>query len=142
VAGGLGRHHPDVQIGTRHDLVVVHVETVGKHQRGALLDVGGHVVGVDIGDLLVGQQDHDHVCALDGVVDFHHVEAGLANLVPRGATLAQTHHHLDAAVVQVLRMGMTLAAVANDGYRLALDQAQITIFVVKNFHAHSVVKNI
>jgi hypothetical protein len=29
---------------------------------------------------------------------------------------------------------MALAAVTNDGYRLAFDQAQITIFIVKNFH--------
>jgi hypothetical protein len=88
----------------------VHVEAVGEHQRGALLDVGGFdVVLVDGGDLLVGQQDHDDVGGLHGVGHFGDLQAGLLDLGPGGAALAQADHDLHAAVVQVLRVGMALA---------------------------------
>ena len=113
----------------------MHVEAVGEGQRGPLLDVGGHVVGIDLSDLLVGQQDHDHISSLDGIVDLQDGQASLADLVPRSPTLAQADHDLHAAVVQVLGVGMALGAVADDGHGLALDQAQVTILVVKNFHA-------
>jgi len=63
--------------------------------------------------------------ALTASVDLHHLQAGLADLVPRRAALAQPDHDLDAAVVQVLRVGMALAAVADDGNGLALDEAQV-----------------
>jgi hypothetical protein len=56
------------------------------------------------------------------------------HFVPARTAFAQTNKDFDAAVVQVLRMRMALAAVANDGHRLAFDQAQITVFVVENFH--------
>ena len=141
MAGGLGRHHPYIEVSAGQDLVVVHIETVGKGQRGALLDVGSDVVGVHVGNLLIRQQDHDHVSGLDGVVDFHHFQASLADLVPGRSALAQADHDFDATVVQVLGMGVALTSVTNDGNRLALDQAQVTVLVVKNFHFFLLCKN-
>jgi hypothetical protein len=46
--------------------------------------------------------------ALDRVGDLGHLQAGLLDLGPRGTALAQADNHLDAAVVQILRMGMAL----------------------------------
>ena len=127
-------HHPNIQIGAWHDLVVMHIEAVGKGQGSALLHVGRHVVVVNIGNLLIGQQHHDHVSRFDRVVDFHHVQASFADFVPGSASLAQTHHHFDAAVVQVLGVGMALRTIADDGHGFAFDQAQVTVFVVIDFH--------
>ena len=68
--------------------------------------------------------------------------------IKQGASLAFAHgfnvHYnqvvpradLDATVIEVLGMGMALRAITNDGHSLALDQAQITVFVVENFHAY------
>ena len=134
VAGRLGRDHPHVEVGARHDLAVVHVEAVRERQRRALLDVGLDVVLVDGGDLLVGQQDHDDVGGLHGVGDFGDLQAGLLGLGPGSAALAQADRDLDAAVVQVLRVRMALRAVADDGDVLALDQAQVGVLVVVNLH--------
>ncbi len=134
VAGSLRGHHPHVQVGAGHHLVVVHIEAVGERQGGALLDVRLHVVLVHLGDLLVGQQDHHDVGGLHGLVHFEHRQAGLADLVPGSATLAQADHDLHAAVVQVLGVCVALRAVADDGHGLALDQAQVTVLVVENFH--------
>ncbi|MCY1380334.1 hypothetical protein D9M69_681420 [compost metagenome] len=134
MARGLGSNHPHVEVGTRLNETVVHVEAVREDERSALLDVRGHVVLVDGSDLLVRQQDHDDIGRLDGISDFSNLQAGLADLVPRGAALAQTDHDLDAAVVQVLRMRVTLRAVTDDGNRLALDQAEVRVLVVINLH--------
>ena len=135
VARALGSNHDHVQVSAGHHLVVVHVEAVSESQHSALLDVGLNVVLVHLGDVFVGQQDHDHVCSLHRFIHFHHGQASLAHLVPGSTALAQTDNDFHAAVVQVLCVGVALAAVADDGHSLALDQAQITVFVVENFHS-------
>ena len=67
VARRLGRDHPHVEVGTRHDLAVVHVEAVRKGQRGALADVGFDILAVHGGNLFVRQQHHHDIGALDGI---------------------------------------------------------------------------
>src|SRR5210317_773557 len=79
VAGGLWRDHPNVQICARHHLVVVHVKAVCECQRSTLLDVGFNVVAVDVADLFIGQQNHDHVACRHRVIDFHHGQTGFAD---------------------------------------------------------------
>ena len=134
VAWCFGSDHPDVQVSTGHHLVVVNVKAVREYKRSALLDIGLNVVFVDGCDIFIRQQDHHNVRSLDRVVHFHHIQTSFANFVPGRATLAQTHNHFHAAVVQVLGMGMTLATVADDGHCLTFDQAQVAVFVVINFH--------
>src|SRR5471032_2355184 len=68
VARRFRRDHDDVEVGARHDLAVVDVEAVGEGQHRALLGVRGDVFVVDLGDVLVRQQDHDDVGGLDGDV--------------------------------------------------------------------------
>jgi len=137
VAGRLGRDHPYIEIGARHDLAVVHVEAVREHQRAALLDVGLDLVAVDLGDIFIRQQDHDHIGLLDRISHLRDLQPGLLHLGPARAALAQADDDLHAAVVEVLRVGMALAAITDDGDGLALDEGQITVFVVKNFHGGS-----
>ena len=134
VAGGLGRHHPHIQVGARIHQAVMHIKAVGEYQRRALLDIGLDIVGVHATDLLVRQQNHHDVRRAHGVGYFSDLQAGFFNFRPRGAAFTQAHHHLDAAVVQVLRVGVALAAIADDGNGFALDQAQVAVFVVINFH--------
>src|SRR5699024_1696630 len=62
-------------------------------------------------------------------------QTGIFCLAPGRAILAQAHHDVDARVVQVECMGVALGTITNDGYCLALDQGQITVLVVKNFHS-------
>ena len=137
VARRLGRDHPHVQIGTGNHLVVMHIETVGKGQGRALFHVGLNVVGVNAADLLIGQQHHDHIGGFHSVGHRCHFQAGFFHFVPARATRAQSHQHLDAAVVEVLRVGMPLRAIANDGHGLAFDDAQVTVFIVINLHDFS-----
>ncbi|MCY1374876.1 hypothetical protein D9M69_622470 [compost metagenome] len=115
----------------------MHVEAVGEGQRGAFLDVVVHFVLVHVGDLLVRQQDHDHVGALDGLGHFLDLQAGVGGLVPRRAALAQADRHVDARILQVQRVGVALRAITDDGDVLALDQREVGVLVVKHFHDKS-----
>ena len=77
----------------------MNVEAVCECQRGTLFDVGLYIVAVHIGNLLVGQQNHDHVGRFNGIGHFHDVEASFFNLGPACAVFAQTHNHFHATVV-------------------------------------------
>ncbi len=83
-----------------------------------------------------GGQHHDHVGPLGGVGQFHDLEASspsafLAEAEPLRRAMATS---LTPGVTQIERMGMALAAIADDGDLLALDQVQVGIPVVINTH--------
>jgi hypothetical protein len=92
------------------------------------------VVLVDGADLLVGQQDHHDVGAFTASATSATFRPAFSTLDHDGAALAQADGDLDAAVVQVLRVGMALRAVADDGDVLALDEAQVGVLVVIDLH--------
>ena len=51
-----------------------------------------------------------------------------------GRTFTQTNGDVDAGVFQVARLGMALGTVTDDGNFLALDDRQVAVFFVINFH--------
>ena len=135
VAGALRRDHQHVEIGARLDQVEMHVEAVGEHQRRAVLHVLGEMIAVDVALQFVGREHHHHVGPFGGLGDLHHLELLAFGLLHAGRALAQRDRDvLDAAVAQVERVGMALAAVADDGDLLALDQVQVGVAIVVNTH--------
>ena len=136
VARGLGRHHHHVQVGTRLHLTVVDVEAVCERQHCALLQVRLDVGLVGSGDVLVRHQDHHEVGALDGISHRSHLQAGRTGLAIGRTANAHAHRHVHTRILQVERMGMTLRAVADDGDLLALDQLEVGVLVVENFHGN------
>ena len=89
---------------------------------------------VDVGDMLVGQQDHDEVGVFHRIGQLLDFQAGLFRLVPGRAALAQANRDLDPGILEIQRMGMALRTVAEDGDFFALDQTQVGVLVVENFH--------
>ena len=134
VAGRLGRDHPHVQIFARHDLPVMHVEAVGKGERRAFFDIGFNFVAVGGGDGFVRQQHHDHIGLCHGIAGFGHFQAGVFRFFPACAAFAQADDDFHAAVVEVERVGVALAAVTENGDSFALDEREVAIFIVKNLH--------
>src|SRR5690606_19642465 len=130
----LGGDHDDVDVFTRLNLAVVHVEAVGESQHSAGRDVVGNVVTMDLGDVLVRKQNHDKIGCLHGFRNFLNLQACVLGLGPRGAALAQADDDVNAGIVQVLRMCVALRAVTDDGNGFALDQRKIAILVVVNLH--------
>ena len=56
---------------------------------------------------------------------------GLGN---SGRTFTQTNGNVDTGIFQVARLGVALGTVTDDGNFLALDDRQVAVFIVENFH--------
>ena len=135
MARALGRNHDHVDSRFRLDQVEMHVETMRESDRGAITDVGLDVLLVGIGLQFVRDQHHEHVGPLGGIGDAHHLEPGAFGLLGRGRTRTQRDDDFgDAAVAQVLRMRMALAAIADDGNFAGLDDVEIGIPIIENAH--------
>ena len=82
-----------------------------------------------------GVQHHDDVGPLGGLGHLHDLELLLLGLGDAGRALAQRDRHvLDAGIAQVQRVRVALAAVADDGHLLALDQVDVGITIVIDAH--------
>lgn len=98
----------------------------------------GKNFAVNFGLHIVAHQEHDHLRRGGGFFDGSHFQAVGGGPLPALAALVEAHHYLDAAVLQVLGMGVPLAAVAEHGNFLLLDQVEIHILVVVNLEHLSI----
>ena len=138
VARALRRDHQDVEIRAGIEQVEVHVEAMREHQRGALFHVVVQMLAVDIALQFIGGEHHDKVRPFGGIGDFHHFEAGGLGFFGGSRALAQRDGDiLDAGILQVQRMGVALAAIADDDDLFALDQVQVGVAIVINTHGRS-----
>ncbi len=87
-------------------------------------------VGVIENDFHVRRDLSPNVCAL--YVEPRRRGLGLAGALRALAAFIQADNHVDAAVVQVQRMGMALAAVANDGDGLSFEDIDVAVCIVVN----------
>ena len=115
---------------------------MGESQGLALGHIGGDLLVVDVGAQLVGHQHHDHVAGLGGLLDLHDLEVGMAGcklggLVPVAGAFAQADHDVDAALGQVLGMGVALAAEADDGNGLAVQHTEVAVGIVVLLDRHN-----
>ena len=87
--------------------------------------------------MLIGQEDHDDVgrgCRFGGGNGFKAVLLRQIVSAPAGAL---PHNDAHAGITQVLRMGMALAPVADDGHGFALEVVEIRITVIIHFHCNT-----
>lgn len=106
---------------------------MGERQGAAVLQVRPDFGPVYVGLFFIGDEDHGHIGFPDGFGDGPDRQARLAGRFGGPAALIQADHHVDAAFLQVQRMGVALAAVADDGDRLALHDIPVDILIVKYF---------
>ena len=97
-----------------------------EEDRGAVGEVRGDVLLPDRRLHLVGQEQRDDLRALDGLRDGRDRDTGVLGSGPRGASFAQPDDDVDAGVVQVEGVGVTLAPVADDG-DLPVEQPQVAV---------------
>ena len=142
MAGALGGDHDDVHILGGGDGLEVDVEAVCKGQCLALGHVGSNLGVVDIGAQLIGHQHHDNIAGLGSLFHLHDLEvvmggSELRSLCPVSRTLAQADHNVDAALSQILRVCMTLAAEADDSDGLAVQHAEVAVGIVVFLDSHN-----
>src|SRR5262245_37756535 len=133
--GPLRRHHEHVDVRGGHDLLEVDVEPVAERQVLPLRQPRRDLVLVDLRALLVGDEHHDDVGLTRRCGRIHHPQADGLGLPPGRAVGAQADPDVTAAVAQVERVRMPLAAVPDDGDLLAPDGVQGRVLVVVDVHA-------
>src|SRR6185437_11819227 len=115
MAGALGRDHKNVDAGGGLDELEMDVEAVAEGQILARRELGGDFGLVNFGAHLVRHQHHHDVGAARGLGGLENRQTLLGGLLPRGAVLAEPHAYVHSAVAQIERVGMALAAEAEDG---------------------------
>ena len=79
-----------------------------ERKRVAVVEVGLDVLLVDARLLGVGEQHHDHVGFLARLGRREHPQPGGFGLVPRRGAFAQPDPHVDAGLLEVQRVRVTL----------------------------------
>ena len=97
---------------------------------------GFHAVAIDVSLDFVGQQHVDHVGLLGGFFDGNWLESVLYGQLVVGTAGTLANDDGTAAVTQVLSLGVALAAVSQNGDRLALEHGQIGVIVVVDLDRH------
>ena len=128
------RDHDHIEVGARHNLVVMDRETVSEGQSSALLQVRLQLVLVQLALELIRGQNHNQISRSDGAGDIGHFQAMGFGLGNRRGAAAQTNSNVHTGIFQVAGVGVTLGTVTDDGNFLALDDRQVTVFIVENFH--------
>ena len=121
VARTLRCTHDYVNAFRSFDVTIVNVETMSESKSIAVLQMRSNMCFIYFRLLLVGNEDHNKVCFFSSIVHVHYLQASFFSLCPRGRTLAKTNANINARILKVQRMSMTLRAIANNGYLHALD---------------------
>ena len=129
----LRRHHGHIDAVRRLYRLVVDVESVGEHQSLAREQVGEDGLPVDLGLGVVGDQHHDDVGVAGDIGNQSHLEAFVFGLGPAPAPLVQADADIEPAVPQVQGVSMALASVADNSYRLVLEDREVRVVVVVHF---------
>jgi hypothetical protein len=120
----------------RPDLPEVDVEAVGEGEVDALLRVRLDLLVVGLRLLLVRREDHDDVGRPRRLGDGEDLEPRALGLPPGVAPLAEPDHDVVAGVLQVVRVRVPLAAVADDGDPLPLELRRVRVPVVVDLKRH------
>ena len=106
---------------------------MSKSEGAAALEIRADFILIDISLLLIGNQNHRDVSSLDGLSNRQNLQAVLLCDLLGLAALIQADNDIDAAFLQVQRMGMALAAVTDDSNRLAVHDFPVDILIIISF---------
>ena len=85
-----------------------------EHEHVARLQIRLDVLFVDIRLILIRCQDHDDISGLRRIGRIHDLQSGFFCLRAALGSRAQADDDVDPAVMQVLRMRMSLTAITDD----------------------------
>src|SRR5215207_5728299 len=134
VARTFGRHEPEVYLQRHGYLIEVDVKPVGEEQQHTLREVRGDLCFEHRRLPLVREQHHHHVRPTDGVGGVHYGEALVLGLPSARAALVEPDGDLAARVFEVQRVGVSLAAIAQDGDLALYDLVAYIPFAVNSGH--------
>ena len=125
--------HGDVHISRGNNASEMDIEAMREHEHVAFLQVRLDVLAVQLRLLLVIDQDHDDIRFLRGLSCRIDLEALLHGPLPAPGSLIETDDDMASGLLQVQRMCVSLASIADDRDGLSLQEGQITVFLIIDF---------
>ena len=81
----------------------------------------------------VGRENHDHLRLLGRIVDRRYGQPGRLHRVAAARVFTQADNDIDSAVLEIARVRVSLAAVADDCDTASIETPDIGVLVVKEF---------
>ena len=128
----LGSDHHHVNVRRRNDRLEMNAEAVRNAQNLSRMQIGLDGLFVEFALGFIGSEDLDPVGALGGFVGRHHDHAIGSRLLRALARRVEPDDDFESAVAEILRLGVSLAAVTDNGDRLALQRLGLGVAFVKN----------
>ena len=132
VTGALGRDHDNVYVLGGLDAAEVNVEAVCESKGLAFGKIGFDALLVELSLLFVVDEDHDEIRVLCSVSGGHNLESSSLCLCPALASLVKTYDNVNARILEVERVSVSLRTVTDDSYCLAAEFIEITILLIIN----------
>jgi hypothetical protein len=136
VAGSLRSDHRDVYVGGRYDLVEVNRKPVSHHEGLALGERPADRFLERLPVHLVRQEDHDDVRHLGGLRHGGDPQPVLLGLRPALRALVEPDDDVQPRVLEVQRVRVALAPIADDGNLLAAEEREVRVLVVVDLRWH------
>ena len=133
MARALRSDHEDVDISRRNDLFEVNVEAVCKSEGTAGFQVRSDFRCIYVSLFFVRNQDHRDICVFYSFRNGFNFKAGFFGFSDGFAAFIQADDDVDAAVFEVQRMGMALAAITDDCDFFAFHYIPVYILIIKYF---------
>ena len=133
--GTLRGDHDHVQVLARANLFEMNVEPVRERQCGALAEVGFDLLRVKHALVLIRRQHHHDVGSRRRLSDSGDLDPGFAHLRLGGGAGPKPDHDRNPGVLEIVGVGVSLGAIADDRHRASLHDGQIRVLVVKNLHS-------
>ncbi len=134
MSGSLRRDHEDVDVVRRNDFFEVHAESVREGQRGAGTKIRRDLVSIDARRQLVGDVHHHDVGDARGLGCRAHGQSLRLSLRARRTILAQADDDFVAGFLEIVRVRVSLAAIADHRDHLSREHVAIDVLVIKRLH--------
>src|SRR5206468_12624112 len=118
--------------GRRNDRFEMNTEAVREAENFSRMEIRFNVLVVEFGLGLIGSQNVNPVGALGGLIGGNDDHAVGLRLLGALAVGIETDDHFVSAVAEILGLGMSLAAIAKDRDRLALQCLGLGVAFVKD----------
>ena len=134
MSGTLGSNHHYVHVGGWNDGFEMNAEAVGDPENFSRMQIGLDELVVDLSLGLVGREHMDPVGALGSLVRGNHDHAIGPCLLRANSVRVKTDDDFVSAVAKILRLRVSLAAIAEDGDCLAFQRLRRGVPFIENFN--------
>ena len=132
MSGPLRCHHKNIHRTWGHYLSKMNIKPMAKSNSVTLFQMRCNFIVIHRALFVVGNKDHYDICNFCCLRYGHNFQPIFLGPFPESTFLAQSHHNLKSAVMQVSCMRVSLTTVTNNGNRFAFQHLDIRVAVIIN----------